>query len=528
MQKKAKIKNIEDDAKVIGIGDLFKRSSHKLWSINIELSSQKNHVHFSCAPILARKRHLNPTQNHSVVGKTMTIDILDAQKWEVKRLSACKAYHVSSKGNDGDQWGFVAKSGNTDYFIPHLELARVLFYHDSFMARLSLQHNALEEDFSIGKENGETTIHVLEHAEYPLKFFEKPENRRFLSWVILDQEARASFDSIAASLISNQSSRGDYDFWRFRFSPPSLHGVRMTVRGWHDFKSRTFFVWEITALEGLPSSVSGEVHMTHPKFVQSIGGNRPVLSDGGSALPEELEIDDEEMSDADKQIIELDSMKTSITYAKPFSVKRIATNERHSVAVIGKGEHEYASKDISVNGKDVSASLPGGAWNNLNDETDDAHLYIGKFKSFDSMLELLANQHGCQIVQKRIRKLPQHGNGKKHLLTDTYNARCIAVVELYLNNNHLTLLEIDTSDGAASLSTMLLKTSSPGWIFDYIEEIERRVMKKSLSWPTNYFKRQLGQDSYHAVPHPRSDNPGQLSSEEIAPWAKRFVNWMNK
>lgn len=103
----------------------------------------------------------------------------------------------------------------------------------------------------------------------------------------------------------------------------------------------------------------------------------------------------------------------------------------------------------------------------------------------------------------------------------------MACVELQRGDQFYTLIEIDTSDGIAKLSTMLLK-SAPGWIGEHEKKILQGIMKKSLGWPTGYFREQLGEKAYKGIPHPKSKHPGALPPEIIIPWALRVLNWIDK
>lgn len=185
-------------------------------------------------------------------------------------------------------------------------------------------------------------------------------------------------------------------------------------------------------------------------------------------------------------------------------------------------------KDLSANEKEVTGKLPGGAWNNLDDQTDDAHLYLSKFQSFLDMVNLLGSVHGCQIQSKTTVKLPKLGDGKKHWLANTQNPRCLAIVELISDSHPVTLLEIDTSDGAAKLSTMMLKIGQLGWVMENIEQIKVGIMKKSLGWPSNLFEKALGIEGYSGILHPKSKHPGMLAPDKIALWTQRFVNWIKR
>jgi hypothetical protein len=143
------------------------------------------------------------------------------------------------------------------------------------------------------------------------------------------------------------------------------------------------------------------------------------------------------------------------------------------------------------------------------------------------MIDYLIAKHGFTLIRKEFAKLPKLGDGNKHWLIDTQNPRCLAIVELKLSNQFFTLLEVDTSDGAAKLSTMLL-TSSSGWVKKNEKMILHRIIKKSLGWPSDYFKEQLGEQMYSGIPHPKSKQSGSLLPEEISPWAQRVANWISR
>lgn len=524
MLVKARYKHLDNDSKISGFGTLFRGRTTQSWSINLFLSGkEKKHINFSAAPILARRRVMNSTSEYKKEGKLQSFLIENAQNWKVGKLKDCPAYHKAPRGQDSNQMCFIADVKGKRFYIPQLEMARVLFYHDPFLARLSLQHNALSEDFHIVKSGEKTEINVVESAQYPLYYFNKVDNRRFLSWVLVDQYARKSFETISTNLFTQKNEVNGYDHWDFQFTPPPLAGVELAVSGWEDYSSNSFLVWEIERLDNLPSSISGEVDIIHPKFKRQTGG-KPGSGKGGlSEPPEEYEIDDKEMSSVDKITMQLISESVSITFKTPFITNRISKNTKSASGAAG--DKESLGKDLSVNEKDCTGDLPGGAWNNLDDQTDDTHLYIGKFKSFYDMVDILIAKHKCSLVSQRLIKLPKLGESKKHLLSDSQNPRCLSIVEITHKKQAYTLLEVDTSDGAAKLSTMLLKAEA-GWVYSHIDVIKLGIMKKSLGWPSHTFQEDLGEKAYKGIPHPNSKQPGALPPEEIAPWAQRVLNYI--
>ena len=141
MKRVAKYKHIEDDSKISGIGSVFRGLDRNLWSLSLDfVGKESKSIYFSAVPILARRRVLNSVAKNDKGGKPFKFAVSNAQEWQVSRLEDCPAYHKAPKGTDSNQYCFVTEVSGKTVFIPQLEMARVLFYHDPFLARLSLQH----------------------------------------------------------------------------------------------------------------------------------------------------------------------------------------------------------------------------------------------------------------------------------------------------------------------------------------------------------------------------------------------------
>ena len=80
--------------------------------------------------------------------------------------------------------------------LPQLELARVLFLHDNYMSRICLDHGKLSSDFNVTITNGDWRIDVMPPSSYPLEAYNDERCRRFLSWILIDPDARDAFESI--------------------------------------------------------------------------------------------------------------------------------------------------------------------------------------------------------------------------------------------------------------------------------------------------------------------------------------------
>lgn len=59
-----------------------------------------------------------------------------------------------------------------------------------------------------------------------------------------------------------------------------------------------------------------------------------------------------------------------------------------------------SGNELSSNEKEDSGNLPRVAWNNLDDQTDDVHLYLSEFHSFLEMVGYLESSHNCTALKK--------------------------------------------------------------------------------------------------------------------------------
>ena len=144
------------------------------------------------------------------------------------------------------------------------------------------------------------------------------------------------------------------------------------------------------------------------------------------------------------------------------------------------------------------------------------------------MLDQLVSQHGCVIKSSQLRKLPHIARCKKHLLSIDGNPRCIAVIEIAIKETTFYILEVDTSDAINSLSTMILLFNSPSDWKKQLGELERMLVKRSLTWPNHLFDKYCGSEGFRGISHPKSSvsDKGLLDSDSVVHWADRFHRLM--
>lgn len=81
---------------------------------------------------------------------------------------------------------------------------------------------------------------------------------------------------------------------------------------------------------------------------------------------------------------------------------------------------------------------------------------------------------------------------------------------------------VDTTDASKALSTKVVRASVMRDIEPHLYEIEKQLLKASLSWPKEHLDKLVGADSHFRVPHQKSDKAGLLTNSEIEKWAERL------
>nr|WP_253821206.1 hypothetical protein [Vibrio rotiferianus] len=133
----------------------------------------------------------------------------------------------------------VIKDGNVTAAIPSIELARALFLHNVHLARTALRPNGLRGMATVVTAQGETVIRFHRLSDYPLKNLESKSACAHIRWLLINPDAKQSFNSIYQELLSDKSPS-----WKFRFSPPPLKGWRFRLLGSFDRDDPTLFYVE--------------------------------------------------------------------------------------------------------------------------------------------------------------------------------------------------------------------------------------------------------------------------------------------
>ncbi|MFT6248638.1 MAG: hypothetical protein ACJAZQ_001847 [Cognaticolwellia sp.] len=271
-----------------------------------------------------------------------------------------------------------------------------------------------------------------------------------------------------------------------------------------------------------------EVLFSHPNFTKDVSGKGNGDYAVGTERTLEHNINDEASASADNKVVII--RPPSITMSFDKAVETIKVIQKNRISRNGQQDDdapETASKDISTDEATTTGELPNADWDNIDDQTDDSHLYLNKFESYFKMLDLLKGNNGCELVVYSLRKLPKVARFTKHLLATDGNPRCLSVSYIEINNVAYYLLKVDTSDTNKPLSTKVIYASPIEHIDDFIENVEnveKQLLRASISWPKKYFDNFVGKSNHFGIFHQQSDKNGSLTFEDISNWAERFFN----
>ncbi|WP_281559092.1 Tn7-like element transposition protein TnsE [Thalassomonas sp. RHCl1] len=525
---------LKDNTTILSIGSFFRRVDGPLWGVNLELWPYQNKKSLSVSqlPVLARKRVLNPTVATKSAGYELHIDIENTDSWEVCSNGDCPALKdikLSYRESSQLCFSFKSKKGISVY-LPQLELGRALFFHDAYLARTALEPDALGIEFDIVSDDisDTTTVNVLQSSGYTQKSFDNYAARRVLSWILIDPDARRSYESIGRYQKLYGKEMNGYRHWDFQFEPPQLSNAKFVLRGKFDRESNSVFVYEITTISNITHKVPRKVEFYSPKFREYVRGEGSGGSGPINERPEEHNVQDGEDANSNTDHTQLYAPVVGVEFDNPFATTKIYKKKQKGSSGRKDDEANEAGKDVSTEEGDTGGNRPQADWDIAEDNSDDAHLYANKFSCFQRMLELLESECGCKITSNQIKKLPKVGRSGRHILKTDGSPRCLSVVTVICNDRQYHMLEVDTSDDSKSLSTKLLVVNKPAKWSEQLIELEQKLMKSSLSWPTEFLNLICGDKGHKSISHPQtpSENKGLLDPDSVNKWAQRVKSWM--
>ena len=281
--RKTYFKQIPKDAKLLALGNFFRSDNvTSFWRLATSFRNKQQAIdniklNIETACILGVGREFVQEENFPYTSMKFTRDIIlpDINTWVELPLGRCPrlSNELANIPEVAAQKCFVFEFAGSKVWLPKFELARKLFFHTGFLARAAFTPNGLAQLFTVIKdeEKGATYIKTQSSTGVPAKYIRHQDYRQFFTWLMLNPEAKESFETIWGYLCNEQVRTNSYWRWQFNFNPPSfLTGLKITARGPFNKETGEMLVWELAALHNLPNQAKGEVEFFHPKIKKPV------------------------------------------------------------------------------------------------------------------------------------------------------------------------------------------------------------------------------------------------------------------
>lgn len=520
-----KIKNFPEDAKITFLGEIFKFNHLKSWNIKLGIHADSElsvkHSRLSNLPAFARGRCLNPSDGQCRKGGyKININIQSNEDWKVKVDPKNRGYYFEFDFNRGSEQ-------NPDLLhirIPQIELARVLFFHNAYLARNCIDQGILAREFFVDPIDQTTTvIHVLPHRTFPLGQFNNEGIRRLLSWILLDENARQSYESIAHYFKLEAKQFEDKTSWQFHFTPPQLINISLKMLGRFDSSTNEYLVFEITDLHNIKTSLPPNVLYESPEFKSGKSTGSGEGSSGSNQGGNEPSVDDDVEGDSNSKLIEVEIPQTSLSFSNPSETRKVVKKKTKSGSCGYDDVTEYEEVGVGTGEPTVNGNGPQGEFNGLEDDSDVIALYMQRFDAFKLLIKQLAIKHHIRCEEK-LHYLQKVGRSRLHRTLDG-NTRCLLEVKFFINNQWYAILEIDTSDNVKPLSTLIVQIHNLNKWNNNFEEFSKKIVKNSLRWPSIESLQDFGVP--YTLNHPKHLVELTESDDEFNGWLQRLERMLN-
>lgn len=512
-----KVKGYPEDSQICYVANLFKFHNLKSWNIELCIKSNEQYqilpTRLSNLPAIAKRRIINPSDGQSRKGGYLfSLKDISTLDWQL--------------GNDSEGGGntFVFDYIKSDesvvtVHIPQIEFARVLFFHNAYFARNCIDHGILSREFWIQDRHDDSVfVNVLSISSLTLKIFENEGHRRLLAWILLDENARHSYESIAKHFVNEVKDDENRQVWCFQFDPPKLGNISLETRGWMDKKTGNYHVHEILGISNIPSSLSKKVQFFSEKFKVGTGGNtssgaKPTGPSDGTT------IDDQQEADIDTKLKTIDIPTTSFSFANPIETRKVVKKKVPGAQRDDVEEYdELVELGLSTDEATIDGTACQADFSGLNDDSDVLELYMQRFEAFKLLIERLSEHTDIECTET-LHFLPAVGRSRLHKTIDG-NKRSVLEVSVTTKSSQFVILEIDTTDNSKSVSTLVIEVEDVDFWHAHLDEVLKIIVRQSLRWPRVSYLEKFG--TVRTLNHPQGILELTEDSDDFVSWQRRL------
>lgn len=512
------IKNLPEDSQIQFISELFKYEHLKTWNLRLCIKANEQeffrHTRLSNLPAIAKRRVINSSNGQTRKrGYQLSLSGVSTTNWQV-------GIDSESCGNTFVFDYRISSSSIVKIHIPQIEFARILFFHNAYLARNCIDHGVLSREFWIRQmQDYSILINVLPTCTLPLKTFDNEGERRLLAWILLDSNARASYESIAKTFTKESVENQGQKTWKFSFEPPKLDNLSLEAIGWLDKKTNNYYIYEITSIGNISSSLYKKVQFYSDRFKIGTQSSNSSRGSGGSNNTDSGTIDDQQDASADTKVKKIDVPKTSFSFINPIETLRVVKRKaKGRLNTDTEPNDEFVELDLSSDEAVIDGTACQADFSGLDDESEVLELYMQRFEAFKLLIERLSKQHniGCH---EELHFLPAIGRSRLHRTIDG-NKRSLLEVRVKTDISQFVVLEIDTTDNSKPISTLIIKINNLNYWNDHMDELLSLVVKKSLRWPKDSYLERFG--TVQTLNHPKDMLELTESSDDFIRWQKRL------
>lgn len=408
--------------------------------------------------------------------------------------------------------------GDKKYWVPAIELARVLFFCSGELVRTAfLQGNTR----SLARTRTDDSIGYIDlTSDVPVSYLERPEYRNFFVWLLFDQDANRSYCSIFREKNRSTLTREGYELWQFDLALPELYLSEIHWSGFTDKTQDNIYIREIISISGLTAPLFDEVRFYHPDDMIALQ-NMDTPPRSTERRSEETErpnrIDTEAVPKNTKRHRIIGSGRSGLHFDVSINTKRqrgqyfqVPSSSEDSDEPT---ESEALTEDVSVREGDASGSVARADFDSKKEQSflDGRE----KFKMFFDMLDSLSERNGWAI-EKKIGEVPRGNCRKLHLVKGKPRKYVRATfLTRVCGNVHFLEIELDEHE---SLSTPIVVLEEEPSDVDFLfNDVLENLMKNSLNWNKQKLKSRVKKMCF--LDHPKRESTAQSSS--VQSWVVR-------
>ncbi|EAZ98527.1 hypothetical protein MELB17_00300 [Marinobacter sp. ELB17] len=349
----------------------------------------------------------------------------------------------------GENWMHFDNEDGSTVRVRQLELARCLFLHNHHLTRTAFRPNGLKGLAHPLIDGKTTVIKFSSLADYPLSNLRSKSALQHLAWILLDDDARRSFDSILVGLMSSPK-----ELWNFRFAPPNMKNWEISGSGYYSSSDdKNFTVNEITGFDNPTRYRFNEILVDHPRFKQLLpkkpeSGKRPIVQRGD---PDPL-LDLGYEPELGRRLDQVTDQRFTFSFDKSLQVKVRVNGQTFRIKPRVDPESVPISETTSPGHADergTGRELDHG----INRSESDDHYLVklndaqpsDRFSFFEGVVSRLTKRPNFSLIELGCYSLPPTRTNR-HAVCDTYNGERVQCYVAWIECRSIliAIIEVDT------------------------------------------------------------------------------------